>query len=55
MDSLNIEWTHLQEVLESFAAYFKNKLQENMMRNGSNASGTLVNSFRTEVKSGDDS
>lgn len=54
MDEINIEWTHLREVLENFAVYFQNKLQENMMRNGSNASGNLVNSFKTEVKIGGD-
>ena len=50
MDEFNIEWVRLREVLENFAAYFQNKLQANMMKNGSNASGKLVNSFRTEVK-----
>lgn len=55
MENLNIEWIHLSEVLENFATYFKNKLQTNMMRNGSNASGNLVNSFKTEVKIGEDS
>lgn len=51
----NIKWTHLTAVLENFAQYFQNKLQENMMRNGSNASGNLVNSFKTEVKVGEES
>lgn len=51
---MEIEWTHLRAVLENFATYFQNKLQENMMKNGSNASGKLVNSFRTEVKIGED-
>lgn len=55
MEGLDIKWTHLAEVLENFASYFQNKLQENMMRNKSNASGNLVNSFQTEVKIGDDS
>ena len=55
MDGVNIEWIHLTEVLENFASYFQNKLQENMIKNGSNASGKLVNSFRTEVKIGEDS
>lgn len=54
MDTLQIEWNHLRAVLDNFASYFQNKLQENMMRNGSNASGKLVNSFKTEVKIGDD-
>ena len=54
MDALEIKWTHLTEVLDNFAVYFQRKLQENMLRNGSNASGTLVNSFRTEVKIFDD-
>lgn len=48
-----IKWTHLTEVLENFAVYFQNKLQENMMRNGSNASGNLVNSFKMGVKIGE--
>lgn len=51
---MEIEWTHLRVVLENFATYFQNLLQANMMKNGSNASGTLVNSFRTEVKIGED-
>lgn len=55
MDGLEIEWTHLTAVLENFADYFRNKLQDNMFRNGSNASGNLVNSFKTEVKVGEDS
>lgn len=46
----NIEWVHLRAVLENFAVYFQNKLQENMRANDSNASGNLVNSFKTEVK-----
>lgn len=54
MENLNIEWNHLRAVLENFAVYFQNKLQQNMMKNGSNASGNLVNSFRTEVKIGED-
>lgn len=54
MNDLNIEWNHLSTVLENFAAYFQNKLQQNMMKNGSNASGNLVNSFKTEVKIGED-
>ena len=54
MEGLEIKWTRLTEVLDNFAIYFQNKLQENMMRNGSNASGNLVNSFKTEVKIGED-
>lgn len=51
----NIEWVHLRAVLENFAVYFQNKLQANLMSDGSNASGNLVNSFKTEVKIGDES
>ena len=54
MEGLDIKWVHLSEVLENFAVYFQNKLQENMLKNGSNASGKLVNSFKTEVKVGED-
>lgn len=54
MSELNIEWTHLAAVLDNFATYFQNKLQENLLRDGSNASGNLVNSLRTEVKIGED-
>ena len=53
MENLNIEWIHLSEVLNNFAVYFQNKLQANMLKNGSNASGNLVNSFKTEVKIAD--
>lgn len=54
MEELDITWTHLTAVLDAFATYFQNKLQENLMRDGSNASGNLVNSIKTEVKIGDD-
>ena len=53
MEELDIRWEHLTAVLENFAAYFQNKLQQNMLKNGSNASGNLVNSFKTEVKVGE--
>lgn len=54
MEGLDITWTHLTAVLENFAEYFRNKLQENLMRDGSNASGNLVNSIKTEIKIGED-
>lgn len=54
MEEFEIEWIHLREVLEAFAQHFRNKLQENMLKNGSNASGNLVNSIKTEVKIGVD-
>ena len=53
MENLEIKWTHLTEVLDNFAIYFQKRLQENMLRNGSNASGKLVDSFKTEVKIGE--
>lgn len=55
LDEHNVEWTHLQAVLLNFADYFQRKLQENMLKNGSNASGKLVNSFQTEVTIGENS
>ena len=41
-----IQWTHLKEVLKNYGEYFVNQLQMKMLRNNSNASGTLTNSFK---------
>lgn len=47
----NIEWVNLERVLETFASEFKNALQTRLLRDGTNASGTLVNSLKYEIES----
>lgn len=41
-----MEFKHLQEVLQRYGEAFRNKLQENLLKDGSNASGALTNSIR---------
>lgn len=41
-----MEFKHLQEVLQRYGEAFRNKLQENLLKDGSNASGGLTNSIR---------
>lgn len=51
----NISWVHLTQILERYAIEFQNGLQMALLEDGSNASGTLVNSLRYIIDSGDTS
>lgn len=44
-----IVWEHLTEVLKRFGEYFVERAKQNLLQDGSNASGTLTNSFSYEV------
>ena len=48
-----MKWDHLNSVLEHYAEALKNELQQNLLNDGSNASGTLVNSLRYILYVGD--
>lgn len=49
---LDIEWTHLRQVLEDFAEYLIQTAKDNMSKNHSYASGELADSmdYRVEIK-----
>lgn len=40
-----LTWNHLKEVLEQFGAYFVERAKQNLLQDGSNASGNLTNSI----------
>lgn len=52
---LNIEWTHLREVLTDFAEYLIQTAKDNLGRNKSYASGTLADSMSYSIEIEDDS
>lgn len=59
MNGLDIEWKNLRRVLEEYVEYFVYAAQENLLRNGTNASGDLTNSLgdniiRKNIDIGDD-
>lgn len=43
-------WFHLSAVLERFGQYFVERAKQNLLEDGSNASGTLTNSFTYDVE-----
>lgn len=45
----DIIWNHLREVLHRFGKYFMERAKQNLLQDGSNASGTLTNSFTFKV------
>lgn len=47
---LDIEWTHLRQVLEDFAEYLIQTAKDNLSKNHSYASGTLADSMDYEIK-----
>lgn len=47
---LDIEWTHLRQVLTNFAEYLIQTAKDNLGRNKSFASGTLADSMSYEIK-----
>lgn len=54
MASINIKWTHLEEVLNEFADQVIQKARENLDANGTNASNTLYDTMEKIVEVGDD-
>lgn len=54
MNALDIKWTHLTEVLNSFGDRFVELARENIERNGSNASHNLSDSIEKIVEVGED-
>lgn len=46
---LDIEWTHLRQVLEDFAEYLIQTAKDNLSKNHSYASGTLADSMDYEI------
>lgn len=54
METLDIKWTHLTEVLNEFADFFIQEARGNLDRNQSNASYSLYNSFEKIIEIGED-
>lgn len=54
MNTLDIKWTHLTEVLNQFADRFIELAKQNLENNGSNASHNLSNSIEKIVEIGED-
>ena len=52
-DGIDIEWTHLEEVLRQYGERLVALYRENMERSGRPASGDLAQSLHTEVVAGD--
>lgn len=52
---MDITWTHLTEVLNSFADYFIELARQNLTNNNSNASYDLYNSIEKIIEVGEDS
>lgn len=50
----NIEWTHLRQVLEDYAAYFIQEARSNLGKNKSYASGELGDSMSPVITIGED-
>lgn len=46
-----MEFRHLQEVLERYGEYLRERARQNILEDGSNASGDLVNSIEFQVES----
>jgi HK97 gp10 family phage protein len=54
MESINIKWTHLEEVLNEFADQVIQKARENLAANGTNATNNLSDTIEKIVEIGDD-